>query len=83
MSPTKEQKAFFDWLDEAPCTSTGVLVRTPGGETRNVPREVVAGEFRRARETRVARFPTLERCRNLTAIYAHTLEREERENSES
>jgi hypothetical protein len=27
MSFTREQQAFFDWLDEAPCTPNGVLVR--------------------------------------------------------
>jgi hypothetical protein len=78
MSLTKEQRAFFDWLDEAPCTPNDVLVRTPSGETRNVPREVIAREFRRAREVRVAPFPRLERCRNLSAIYTHMLEKEER-----
>jgi hypothetical protein len=52
MSFTREQRAFFDWLDEAPCTPNGVLVRTPRGETRNVPREVIAREFRRARDVR-------------------------------
>jgi len=78
MSFTAEERAFLDWLDEAPCTSNGVLVRTPRGETRNVPRDVFAQEFRRAQEARVARFPRLERCRNLTAIYTHMLEKEER-----
>ena len=34
-------------------------------------------------ERRRQRSPRLERRRNLTAIYTHTLEREERENSES
>jgi hypothetical protein len=34
-------------------------------------------------ERRRKRNPRLERYRNLNAIYAHTLEREERENSES
>jgi hypothetical protein len=34
-------------------------------------------------ERRRQRSPRLERYRNLNAIYTHTLEREERENSES
>ena len=34
-------------------------------------------------ERRRKRNPRLERYRNLNAIYTHTLEREERENSES
>jgi hypothetical protein len=34
-------------------------------------------------ERRRKRSPRLERYRNLNAIYTHTLEREERENSES
>lgn len=78
MTLSPADQAFFDWLDEAPCTSNGgVLVRMPGGETRNVPRSVVAAEFRRAQEARVARFPRLERCRNLASLYGHMLEKEE------
>jgi hypothetical protein len=79
MSFSEEQRAFFDWLDEAPCTPNGLLVRTPRGETRNVARDVFAQEFRRTQEARVARFPRLERCRNLTALYRHLLEKEERD----
>jgi hypothetical protein len=80
MSFSGEQRAFFDWLDEAPCTPNGVLVRTPRGETRNLPRDVFAQEFRRARDfrARVARFPRLERARSLLSIYTHMLEKEER-----
>jgi hypothetical protein len=71
-----EQHAFFDWLDEQPCTSNGVLVRTPRGETRNVPRGLILQEFR----ARAApRFPRRERCQNLLAILTHTLEKEGRQ----
>jgi hypothetical protein len=69
---------FFDFLDEAPCTANGVLVRTARGETRNVPRSVFAQEFRR--KARAApRFPRRERARNLNAILSYQLEKEERE----
>ena len=47
------------------------------GETRNVPRPRLA-EFRARGRSRKL-FPRLERARNLTAIYAHMLERQERE----
>ena len=77
MNLSKAEREFFDWLDEQPCTSNGgVLVQTPRGETRVVPRGVIAQEFR----ARAApRFPRLERCQNRLNILTAMLEREERE----
>jgi len=66
------QQAFFDWLDEQPQCPEGLLVQTPRGETRCVP-------FPSPAEFRSRRKPHLERARNLTAIYGHMIEREERE----
>jgi hypothetical protein len=79
MSLSEQERAFFAWLDEVPCTGNGVLVRTPKGETRNVSRDAVAGEFRsrwqaRSRES----FARLERAKNLTALFGALIEKEER-----
>ena len=71
MSFTFEEREYFAWLDEQPQCPEGLLVRTPG-ETRCVPFPSPA-EFRSRSELR---FPRLERCRNLNAIYAYALERE-------
>ena len=84
MSFSKEDRAFFDWLDEQPCTSNGVLVRTANGETRNVSRALARQVFEfRSREQAEHRspeaFPRLERAQNLLAILAYQLEREERD----
>jgi hypothetical protein len=79
MSFTVEEREYFSWLDEQPQCPEGLLVRSRRGETRCVPFPSLA-EFRSRRKQR---FPRLERCRSLTAIYTHTLDREERENSES
>jgi hypothetical protein len=78
MSFSNEKRTFYDWLDEVPCTSNGILVRTPAGETRNVPRGVFAQEFR-SRVAPAERFPRREQARNRTAIFTHMLEKEERD----
>jgi hypothetical protein len=84
MRLSKADKAFFDWLDEAPCTPNGVLVQTPQGEVRNVSREVAAREFRawqrgQAEDRSSKPFVRLERAQNLLGILSYQLEREERE----
>ena len=57
----QELTDFFAWLDEEPCTSNGVLVKTPTGETRNISRDLPLAEFRT--RSRWARFPRRERAK--------------------
>lgn len=75
MSFSEADVEFFAWLDEQEQAPEGLLVTTREGETRCVPFPSLA-EFRTRRR---ARFPRLERAQHQLAIFAHMLEKEERQ----
>ena len=74
-----EFRAFVDWLDTQPRSPEGLVVRTRDGETRTVPYDQAARQFRSHQQSARQRFPRLERCRSLTTLLGHQLEREERD----
>jgi hypothetical protein len=79
MSFSKADQAFFDWLDEQPCTSNGVLVRGPRGEMRNVSHDPARQAFEFRTRGRVApHCPRLEAAKARLALLGALMEREER-----
>jgi hypothetical protein len=78
MSLSKADQAFFDWLDQQPCTSDGVLVRTANGETRNVPRGLARQAFEfRTRGSIAPRCPRLEAAKARLAELEAQMEEEQ------
>lgn len=84
MSSAPLADEFWSWLDEQPCTATGMLVQTGRGETRVVPREVALSEWRarHQQQQRRRRDPGIERRRNELKLLGVLLEREERTDHE-